>query len=81
MLGNIPHEVEFHCTFSGLSGGIPPAFSTYSKADHLRLKYGRDVVIKKEGSQQIVKDPTKRNYIHVVPGTPGTEYGAGLFLK
>jgi hypothetical protein len=46
-----------------------------------RLKFGDDVIIKKEGSLQIDMDQTQRNYLHVVPGTLGAEYGAGLFIK
>ena len=46
-----------------------------------RLNYGSDVVIQKEGSLQIVKNPTQKNYMHIVPGTQGAEYGAGLFTK
>ena len=45
------------------------------------MKYGDDVVVKKKGSLEFVMDPDKRNYLHVVPGTPGSEYGAGLFTK
>ena len=46
-----------------------------------RLKFGEDVIVKKEGSLQIDMDQTHRNYLHVVPGTLGAEYGAGLFTK
>lgn len=46
-----------------------------------RLKYGDDVIIKKEGSLQIEMNQTNRNYLHIVPGTLGSEYGAGLFIK
>jgi hypothetical protein len=49
--------------------------------DPKRLKYGNDVIIKKEGSLQIEKDPTKRNFLHLIPGTLGSEMGAGLFIK
>jgi hypothetical protein len=46
-----------------------------------RLKYGSDVIITKEGSLQIDKDPTSHNYLHIKPGTLGANYGAGLFYK
>jgi hypothetical protein len=49
--------------------------------DPKRLKYGDDVIIKKEGLLQIDMNQTHRNYLHVVPGTLGSEYGAGLFTK
>lgn len=46
-----------------------------------RVQYGDDVVIKKEGSLQIEMDPTRRNYMHLVPGTLGSDLGAGLFTR
>jgi len=42
---------------------------------------GKDVIIQKEGSLKIVEDPTNRNYLHLLPGTPGADLGAGLFTK
>jgi len=65
-------------SFVNIGGG---AFGYGDPTDPGKVKYGEDVVIRKEGSLQIEKDPTKRNYLHVVPGTPGSEYGAGLFTK
>ena len=35
----------------------------------------------KEGQVVLVKDKTTRNYLHVVPGTLGSDIGAGLFKK
>jgi hypothetical protein len=55
------------------------AFGYGEPTDPKRLKYGNDVIIKKEGSLQIEKDPTKRNFLHVIPGTLGADLGAGLF--
>ncbi len=49
--------------------------------DPKRLNYGKDVIIKKDGSLQIEKDPTKRNFLHLIPGTLGSDMGAGLFIK
>jgi hypothetical protein len=57
------------------------AFGYGEPTDPGRLKYGNDVIIKKEGSLQIDMNQTHRNYLHIVPGTLGAEYGAGLFLK
>jgi len=51
------------------------------KADPTKLKLGKDVILKKEGNLQIEEDPIKRNYLHLVPGTMGSELGAGLFTK
>jgi hypothetical protein len=58
-------------------GGGPAGFG--EKADSGKLKFGKDVILKKDGSLQIEEDPTKRNYLHVVTGTKGAEIGAGLF--
>jgi hypothetical protein len=60
-------------------GGGPAGFG--EKADPDKLKLGKDVIIKKEGELQIEDDPVKRNYLHLVPGTPGADLGAGLFTK
>ena len=49
------------------------------KGDPGKLKYGEDVIIQKEGDVRIEEDPTKRNYLHLVPGTLGADLGAGLF--
>jgi hypothetical protein len=57
------------------------AFGYGEPTDPKRLIYGNDVIIKKEGSLQIEKDQTKRNYLHLVPGTMGDDLGAGLFTK
>jgi len=58
-------------------GGGPAGFG--EKADPGKLKFGKDVIIKKDGNLQIEDNPVKRNYLHVVPGTPGADLGAGLF--
>jgi hypothetical protein len=65
-------------SFVNVGGG---AFGYGEPADPGRVRYDEDVIVKKKGSLQIEKDPTKRNYLHVVSGTPGSEYGAGLFTK
>jgi len=51
------------------------------KADPTKLKLGKDVVIKKDGKVELEEDPTKRNYLHLKPGTLGANLGAGLFTK
>lgn len=60
-------------------GGGPAGFG--EKADEGKLKFGKDVILKKEGNLQIEYDPIKRNYLHIVPGTAGGNLGAGLFTK
>ena len=57
------------------------AFGFGEKGNPDRLIFSKDVVIKKEGTLQIEEDQTKRNYLHLVPGTQGSELGAGLFTK
>ncbi len=57
------------------------AFGFGEKGNPDRLKFDKDVVIKKEGTLQIEEDPTKRNYLQLIPGTQGSELGAGLFTK
>jgi hypothetical protein len=58
-------------------GGGPAGFG--EKADPGKLKLGKDVIIKKEGTLQIEENPVKRNYLQLLPGTQGSELGAGLF--
>ncbi|HEX2976684.1 MAG TPA: right-handed parallel beta-helix repeat-containing protein [Bacteroidales bacterium] len=60
-------------------GGGPAGFG--EKADPAKLKYGKDVVINKEGVLKIEEDPSKRNFLHLIPGTAGSDLGAGLFYK
>jgi hypothetical protein len=60
-------------------GGGPAGFG--EKADESKLKFEKDVILKKEGNLQIEENPVKRNYLHIVPGTAGSDLGAGLFTK
>ncbi|MBC7774845.1 MAG: hypothetical protein H7246_05345 [Phycisphaerae bacterium] len=60
-------------------GGGPGNTGEQGNAD--KLKFGNDVVIKKEGNLEIEEDQTKRSYLHIKPGTPGFDLGAGLFTK
>lgn len=58
-------------------GGGPAGLG--EKADPAKLKLGKDVILKKEGNLRIEEDPIKRNYLHIVTGTPGADLKAGLF--
>lgn len=65
-------------SFVNKGGG---AFGFGEPTDSGRLTYGDDVVVKKEGSLQFEKDQTKKNYLNLIPGTTGSDLGAGLFYK
>lgn len=60
-------------------GGGPHSFGL--KADPKKLKLGENVIIKKDGVAEIEEDQTKRNYLHLKPGTQGANLGTGLFTK
>lgn len=60
-------------------GGGPADFGV--KADPNKLKLGKDVIIKKNATVEVVEDQTQRNYLHLKPGTLGSNLGAGLFIK
>jgi hypothetical protein len=60
-------------------GGGPHNFGV--KADPNKLKLEENVIIKKEAKVEIEEDQTQRNYLHLKPGTPGANLGAGLFTK
>lgn len=60
-------------------GGGPANLGDAS--DPNKLKLGEDVTIQKEGSLEIVKDPTSKYYLHLAPRTLGSELGAGLFYN
>ena len=60
-------------------GGGPAGFG--EKADPDKLRMDENVIVKKDGTVQIEEDPTSRNYLHLIPGTPGADLGAGLFTK
>lgn len=60
-------------------GGGPHNFGV--KADPKKLILGENVIIKKEGRVEIEEDQTKRNYLHLKPGTMGDNLGAGLFTR
>lgn len=51
------------------------------KGNQNKLKFSKDVVIKKDGNIQIVEDLTSKYYLHIKPGTEGSNLKAGLFTK
>jgi hypothetical protein len=58
-------------------GGGPQGFG--EKADPAKIKINKDVILKKEGKLEIVDDQTSKLYLHIKPGTLGSDLGAGLF--
>jgi hypothetical protein len=60
-------------------GGGAAGFGEKGNPD--KLKLGKNVIVKKEGTLKIEEDPTNRYYLQLQPGTTGTELGAGLFMK
>jgi hypothetical protein len=59
-------------------GGGPQGFG--EKANPAKIKIGKDVILEKNGKLEIVDDQTNKLYLHIKPGTPGSDLGAGLFL-
>ncbi|HLF35734.1 MAG TPA: hypothetical protein VI583_15935 [Cyclobacteriaceae bacterium] len=60
-------------------GGGPRDFGV--KADSKKLILGEGVIIMKEGLIKLEEDQTKRDYLHLKPGSIGANLGAGLFIK
>lgn len=60
-------------------GGGPAGLG--EPASPAKLKQGENVTIQKEGGLEIVTDPTSKYYLHIAPGTLGSELGAGLFYQ
>lgn len=60
-------------------GGGP--LNNVEPANINRLQVGKEMVVKKEGRVELEEDQTKRNYLHLKPGTLGADLGAGLFMK
>ena len=60
---------------AGYGGGAAGALVT-TDSDFLEL--GPRVA--ETGEVTLVRDPNARDYLHVVPGTPGANLGAGIFL-
>jgi hypothetical protein len=46
-----------------------------------KLKFNPDVILKNVGQLEIIEDQTNRNFLHIKPGTLGSNLGAGLFTK
>lgn len=51
------------------------------KADSSKLRIGKNVIMKTKGTLKIVADQTNKLYLHIEPGTLGSNLGAGLFIK
>ncbi|MDP2042463.1 MAG: right-handed parallel beta-helix repeat-containing protein [Algoriphagus sp.] len=51
------------------------------KGNEEKLKFSQDVILKKDGKLEIIEDQTNRNFLHIKPGTLGSNLGAGLFTK
>lgn len=49
------------------------------KADQSKIKINKNVILKEEGKLEIVDDQTSKLYLHIKPGTLGSDLGAGLF--
>lgn len=58
-------------------GGGPLGFGTPSELN--KLQFGSDFKTLKKGELSIIEDQTNKSYLHIKEGTPGYEYGAGLF--
>lgn len=60
-------------------GGGALDFGT--KGDSKKLISGENVTLQKNAKVEVEEDQTKRNYLHLKPGTLGANLGAGLFTK
>jgi hypothetical protein len=60
-------------------GGGPQGFGDAAKPE--KLKKGENIVLKKKGKLDIIDDQTSKLYLHIKPGTLGSNLGAGLFTK
>lgn len=60
-------------------GGSPQEFGV--TADPTKIKIDKSVILKKEGKLDIDDDQTSKRYMHIKPGTLGSDLGAGLFLE
>ena len=49
------------------------------KANAAKIKINKNVIIKKDGSLEVVADQTSKLYLHIKPGTLGSNLEAGLF--
>jgi hypothetical protein len=60
-------------------GGGPQGFG--ENANPEKLKVGKNVILKKIGKLEIIDDQTDKLFLHIKPGTLGSNLGAGLFTK
>lgn len=60
-------------------GGGPQGFG--ENANPAKLKVGKDVILKKKGKLEIIDDQTDKLFLHIKPGTLGSNLGASLFTK
>ena len=60
-------------------GGSPQEFG--EKGNPAKIKISPTVILKREGKLDIVEDQTSKMYMHIKPGTLGSELGAGLFYN
>jgi len=60
-------------------GGGPQHFGTPANPE--KLKFGEGMIIEKDGKLEIIDDQTNRHYLHLKPGSVGSELGAGLFMN
>lgn len=60
-------------------GGGPQGFGEQANPDKLTLE--KNVVLKKTGKLQVIEDQTDKLYLHIKPGTLGSNLGAGLFFN
>ncbi|MES2649997.1 MAG: right-handed parallel beta-helix repeat-containing protein [Bacteroidota bacterium] len=51
------------------------------KANPGKIKIYKDVILKKQGKLEMVDDQASKLYLHIKPGTLGSDLGAGLFKK
>lgn len=51
------------------------------KGNQKKIKFGKNVILRKEGKLKIVEDQTSKLFLHIEPGTLGSDLGAGLFTQ
>lgn len=51
------------------------------KGNQEKLNFKQDVIVQADGKLEIIEDQTSRNFLHLKPGTLGSNLGAGLFSK
>lgn len=60
-------------------GGVAHGFG--EKANQSKIMINENVILRKEGKLEIIEDQTSRSFLHIKPGTLGSDLGAGLFTK